>query len=92
MRTVKPNIDWDIHSTIVVITPEDIDPALHDEEAHNWFMCAKCQQDLIAGEMVCRFPKMDGQVVLGWEMIHPLCVANIMINEAAHQIEESIRV
>ena len=39
MPTVRPNIDWDIHSTTVILKPEDVDPALHDEERNNWFMC-----------------------------------------------------
>ena len=92
MPAVRPYIDWDIHSTTVILKPEDVDPDLQDEEQNNWFMCCVCQQDLIPGETVCRFPQMDGQVVLHWEMIHPLCVAKLMIDHAAHHIEESVRI
>ena len=76
----------------MILQSEDIDPTLLNEEDHNWFMCCHCSKDLIAGEMVCRFPKMDGQIVQGWNLIHPLCMAKILINEAAHQLDESVRV
>lgn len=87
------NIDWDINDTTQVLQPVDfsIDPAIEDDGEH-WLMCCLCNQDLVAGETVCKFPQMDGQVVLTWQLVHPLCVAKLMIDEAAVQLEESVRI
>jgi len=85
------NIDWDINGTTQVLQPEDLDPVITENEAH-WLMCCLCNQDLVAGETVCKFPQMDGQVVLTWQLVHPLCVAKLMIDEAAIQLEESVRI
>ena len=85
------NIDWDINGTTQVLQPEDTDPTITENERH-WVVCCLCNNDLAAGETVCKFPRMDGQVVLTWQFTHPLCVAKLMIDEAAIQLEESVRV
>jgi hypothetical protein len=82
--------EWDIHNSVVILRTEDMNTG-HDEEL-SWFTCSKCHKDFMAGEMVCRVPETDGNLVREWALLHPLCIANIMIEQAALQIEESVRV
>ena len=81
---------WDIWNTCKVVQPEDIDPKLHDEEANNWFMCPVCRTDFFPGELVSRMPVIDGQVFVAWNLLPPLSVAKLMIDEAASFIERSV--
>ena len=83
-------VAWDIYNSTKIVQPEDIDPELHDEEANNWFMCPVCRTDLAPGELVSRMPVIDGQVFVAWNLMHPLCVAKLMIDEAAAYIEWSV--
>ena len=83
-------VEWDIWSPSKLVQPEDIDPKLHDEEANNWFMCPVCRTDFFPGELVSRMPVIDGQVFVAWNLLNPLCVAKLMIDEAASFIERSV--
>ena len=83
-------VAWDIYNSTKIVQPEAKDPELHDEEANNWFMCPVCRTDLAPGELVSRMTGIDGQVFVAWNLMHPLCVAKLMIDEAAAYIERSV--